>query len=378
CGANFKSPLMPTKLSEIVATLEKSFPLYLAEPGDKIGLQIGDPNQSIRRILLTLDIISEVVAEAIKNKVNLIISHHPLIYTPLPSLVTSSPLARMITHLIEKHIAVYIAHTNLDFAPDGTTRYLANLIGLQEQKNLIPFDKPNLKKLVVFVPTTHLDHLTQAIFDAGAGVIGNYSECSFRTEGTGTFRAGDTARPFIGEVGKLELAKEIRFETIVPGAVLSKVITAMINAHPYEEVAYDIYPLDNPHPQAVVCLSGKLAKPIKLIDFAKFVKKKLKLDTLRIVGNQNRRIQTAAVVAGSGMSFFDAIKHSGVDVFLTGDVKYHQAQDAELHHLALLDIGHYPSEGIYLPILKKKLAAALPQTVAISISKQNQNPFKTI
>jgi dinuclear metal center YbgI/SA1388 family protein len=369
---------MPIALAEITNQIEKLFPPFLAEPTDKIGLQIGNPNLPIRRMLLTLDITPAVVDEAIRNKINLIISHHPLIYTPLSSLVGSFPLEQMITNLIENKIAVYIAHTNLDFAPEGTTQYLATLLELQGRKILFPFDKPNLKKLVVFVPTSHIDNVAQAVFDAGAGVIGNYSECSFRTEGTGTFRAGDNACPFLGKAGILESAKEIRLETIVPGALLSKVIPAMINAHPYEEVAYDIYPLDNPHPQAAVCIFGTLARPVKLIAFAKTVKKKLNLETLRMVGDQNRMIKTAAVVAGSGMSFFDSIKHSGVDVLLTGDIKYHKAREAELHNLALLDIGHYPSEVIYLPVLKRKLATILPKGIEIIVSKESRNPFKII
>lgn len=369
---------MAITVAKVVDTIETIYPPYLAEPGDKIGLQLGNPNQPVNRVLLTLDITPTVVEEAIKTKTNLIIAHHPLIYTPLSTLTTASPLERMLIKLIEHHIAVYIAHTNIDFAPDGTTRYLANLIGLQDQKNLIPFTHAKLKKLVVFIPSTHIDQVAQSIFDAGAGVIGNYSECSFRTQGIGTFRAGDNAKPFLGKVGQLESADEIRFETIVPEAVLARVISAMLRVHPYEEVAYDIYPLDNPHPQSAICISGKLTKPMKLAEFANQVKRNLKLDTIRIIGKPNRVIGTAAVIAGSGMSLLNAVVNFGVDVFLTGDIKYHQAREAELAQLALLDIGHYTSEIIYLPVLKKKLTAVLPKSIVLSISKKLENPFTTL
>jgi dinuclear metal center YbgI/SA1388 family protein len=367
---------MPFLLSQLIDVFEEIYPRYLAEPGDKIGLQLGNPNQSVQRILLTLDITPTVVEEAIKTKTNLIIAHHPLIYTPLSTIVSNSPLEQMIAKLIEHHIAVYIAHTNLDFAPDGTTRYLANLLGLLEQKSLVPFTHAKLKKLVVFIPATHIDKVAQSIFDAGAGVIGNYSECSFRSQGIGTFRAGDKAKPFLGKIGKLESASEIRFETIVPEAVLAQVISAMLRSHPYEEVAYDIYPLDNPHPQSAICISGKLAKPIKLAEFAKQIKRNLKLDIIRFIGKPNRIIKTAAVIAGSGMSVLNSVINAGVDAFLTGDIKYHQAREAELANLALIDIGHYPSEIIYLPILKKKLAAVLPTGISLTISKKIENPFK--
>jgi dinuclear metal center YbgI/SA1388 family protein len=368
---------MPLFLSQLIDIFEKTYPPYLAAPGDRIGLQLGNPDQPINRILVTLDITPPVVDEAIKTKTNLIIAHHPLIYTPLSTLTTASPLERLLIKLIEHHIAVYIAHTNIDFAPDGTTRFLANLLGLQEQKNLVPFNEAKLKKLVVFIPSTHIDQVAQSIFDAGAGVIGNYSECSFRTQGTGTFRAGDKAKPYLGKIGQFESADEIRFETIVPEAILARVISAMLRVHPYEEVAYDIYSLDNPHPQSAICISGKLAKPMKLAEFAKQVKQQLKLDTIRIIGKPNRIIRTAAVIAGSGMSLLDSVINAGVDVFLTGDIKYHQAREAELAELALLDIGHYPSEIIYIPILKQKLTAVLPKGISILISKKCFNLIQT-
>lgn len=368
---------MATTLAQVADIIETLYPLYLALPEDRIGLQLGNPAQLVNRILITLDINPAVVEEAIKTKSNLIIAHHPLIFTPLSVLTTKSPLGRILYNLIEHHIAVYIAHTNLDFASDGTTRYISNLLGLQQQKNLIPFTETKLKKLVVFIPTTHIDQVAQSIFDAGAGVIGNYSECSFRTQGTGTFRAGNKAKPFLGKIGKLESVEEVRFETIVPEVKLAKVISAMLASHPYEEVAYDIYPLDNPHPQSVLCISGKLIRPMKLAGFAKLVKQKLKLETIRIVGNQNRIIRTAAVIAGSGMSLLDSVVNSSVDVFLTGDIKYHQAREAELAGLALLDIDHYSSEIIYLPTLKKKLATVLPSVISIQISKECSNPIQT-
>ncbi|MCX7918994.1 MAG: Nif3-like dinuclear metal center hexameric protein [bacterium] len=367
---------MPILLHQLIDVFEKIYPPYLAEPNDRIGLQIGDPNQPVRRVLLTLDITPAVVQEAVKDKSNLIISHHPLIYQPISTIVTNSPITLMITQLIKNNIAVYIAHTHIDFAPEGTTKHLATLLGLQEQRQLIPFDKPKLKKLVVFIPTTHLEKVAQAMFDAGAGIIGNYSECSFRTEGTGTFRPGVQANPFLGKVGEREYAAEVRLETIVPEVLLSQVISAMVRAHPYEEVAYDIYPLDNPHPQAVVCISGKLASPIRLMEFAHEVKSHLKLDSIRIVGNLQKRVQSIAVIAGSGMNYFDTIKkHPGIDVFITGDIKYHQAREAESLNIALLDIGHYPAEMLYLPILRKKLATALSKDIELIITSKCSNPF---
>ncbi len=367
------------KIQDIIDVLETMFPPYLAESWDKVGLQVGNPKTPGKKIFLTLDVTESSVKEAIQQKANFIISHHPFIFDPITSLVDSETHTRIISLLLKNKISVYVAHTNLDFAPGGTCHSLAEELKLQDIRGLSPVYEQKYKKIVVFVPSTHLEKVSQAMFHAGAGVIGDYSSCSYRIDGTGTFKGSESSNPFLGKAGQLETVKETRLEILVPANKVPDVLKAMRSTHPYEEVAYDIYPLENPHPQASKGVIGTLSKVVKLDTWAKEVKSLLRLKGLRVIGRPDKKIRTAAIVTGSGSDFIaDAVREK-CDALLTGDMKYHQALHALDIGLAVLDVGHYPSEARYMPVLAKRLNKtfkSLDWQIPIIVSKTGSDPFR--
>lgn len=335
---------MAIKCQTIINFLEQCAPARLAEEWDNVGLQLGDRAQEIKTILVALDLEPQVVQEAAALGANLIITHHPVIFKPLKNIRADFPLGRMILDVIKNDISVYCAHTNLDSAREGVNQVLAELIGLKDIKVLNPDKFENLFKLVFFVPETHLDSVRTAVTGAGAGWIGNYSDCTFSVGGTGTFKATQGCNPFIGEVGTLEKTPEIRLETIAAEKQISKVIRAALQAHPYEEVAYDVYPLANRVNQLGLGRIGELPAPVTLLSFMDIVKKALGINTLKYSGNSQALVQKVAVCGGSGASLIHKSEFSGADVLLTGDVKYHEAQEASALGLNLVDAGHYATE----------------------------------
>ncbi|MBM7584705.1 dinuclear metal center YbgI/SA1388 family protein [Bacillus pakistanensis] len=326
---------------EMIQLFEEFSPKYLAEEGDKIGLQIGRLNKRIDNVMVTLDVLEEVVDEAIEKNVNLIIAHHPPLFRSLKSIHTDKGQGRMIEKLIKHDIAVYAAHTNLDVAEGGVNDLLADALELQNTEVLIPTYTESLKKLVVFVPRTHENEVRKALGDAGAGFIGNYSHCSFTTEGTGRFLPQEGTKPFIGEQGKIEEVEEVRIETIYEQRMEKKVLSKLFKSHPYEEVAYDIYPINNPGKIKGLGRIGKLSKEMTLVDFANYLKEKLTVETVRVVGNMNDTIKRVAVLGGDGNKFISKAKYSGADVFVTGDLYYHTAHDAMMMDLNVIDAGHH-------------------------------------
>lgn len=367
------------KIQDIIDILEKMFPPNLAETWDKVGLQVGNPKTTVIKIFLTLDVTEPAVKEAILQKANLLISHHPFIFDPIISLIDSETHTRIISLLLKNKISVYVAHTNLDFAPGGTCHSLAEELKLQNIRGLSPVYEQQYKKIVVFVPATHLEKVSQTMFSAGAGIIGDYSSCSYRIEGTGTFKGSKVTNPYLGEAGKLETVKETRLEMLVPANKVQDVLKAMHSNHPYEEVAYDIYPLENPHPQASKGVIGTLSKIIQLDTWAKEVKSLLRLKGLRVIGKPEQKIRNAAIVTGSGSDFIDDALRKNCDALVTGDMKYHQALHALDKGLAVLDIGHYPSEARYMPVLAKRLNKtfkSLNWQIPIIVSKTGHDPFR--
>jgi len=367
------------KVQDIINILETNFPPYLAESWDKIGLQVGNPKTTVRKILVTLDVTESAIKEAIQQKANLIISHHPFIFHPIVSLIESDIQTRIISLLLKYKISVYVAHTNLDFAPDGTCHSLAKELKLHNIRGLNPVYESAFKKLVVFVPLSHLEKVSQAMFSAGAGIIGDYSHCSYRIEGTGTFQGSDSTNPFLGKAGKLETVKETRLEVLVPADKVQIVLRAMRSAHPYEEIAYDIYPLENPHPKTSKGVIGELPKPVLLNRWAKDVKSQLRLKGLRIIGKPDWQIRTVGVVTGSGADFIPNAVRQGCNAMVTGDVKYHQSLYALDCGLAVLDIGHYPSESRYLLVLVKQLTKSiktLKWNIPVVVSRTGSDPFR--
>ncbi|WP_461201066.1 Nif3-like dinuclear metal center hexameric protein [Anoxybacillus sp. TBDG-1] len=365
---------------EMIQLFEQFAPKHLAMEGDKIGLQIGTLNKPIRRIMITLDVLEHVVDEAIEHKIDLIIAHHPPIFRPLKHIVTDQPYGRMIEKCIKHNIAIYAAHTNLDIAKGGVNDWLAEALQLQNVNVLVPTYEEQLKKIVVYVPRTHADVVRKAMGDVGAGHIGNYSHCTFNTEGIGTFLPREGASPFIGQQGKLETVEEVRIETIVPARLQRKVIQAMLQAHPYEEVAYDVYPLDNKGTTYGLGRIGTLSEEMTLQQFAQHVKTSLRVPSVRVVGELTNRVHKVAVIGGDGNKYVHEAKMSGADVYVTGDLYYHVAHDALMLGLNVVDPGHHVEkvmkEGVANVL--KTICAQQKFDVDIYVSQTNTEPFTFI
>ncbi|MBU8916476.1 Nif3-like dinuclear metal center hexameric protein [Bacillus sp. FJAT-29953] len=364
---------------EIIQLFEKFAPKSLAMEGDKIGLQIGRLNQKVERVMIALDILDSVIDEAIEKKVQLIIAHHPPIFRPLKNIITDTVQGQIIEKLLKHDIAVYAAHTNLDVAKGGVNDWLAEALGLEDAEVLVPTFDTKLKKLVVFVPVSHADELRQALGNAGAGFIGSYSHCSFTANGTGRFLPGEDTNPFIGKPGELETVEEVRIETIVPEPILKKVITAMIKAHPYEEVAYDVYPLENKGEVLGLGRIGKIPE-MTLGEFAEKVKVALEVDRVRVVGDLQAKVKKAAVLGGDGNKYYSHAKFKGADVYVTGDIYYHTAHDAMMDGLNMIDPGHNVEK-----VMKKGLTETLQTLcqeagyeVEIFPSQIHTDPFQFI
>lgn len=362
---------------EIIQLFEQFSPKGLAMEGDKIGLQVGRLNKKIERVMIALDVLEEVIDEAIEKNVQLIIAHHPPIFRPLKNVITDTVQGRMIEKLLKHDIAVYAAHTNLDVAVGGVNDLLAAALGLEDPEVLVPTYQTKLKKLVVFVPSTHAEELRVAVGKAGAGHIGNYSHCSFSTSGTGRFLPGDNTTPYIGQQGHLEAVDEVRIETIVPEPLLKRVVTAMLKANPYEEVAYDVYPVDN---QGEVLGLGRIGavNEMTLAEFAERVKTALEVDKVRVVGDLSSKVKKVAVLGGDGNKYFSQAKFKGADVYVTGDIYYHTAHDAMMQGLNMIDPGHNVEK-----IMKKGVTATLTKMckeagyeVEIFPSEVNTDPFQ--
>ncbi|SHI94155.1 dinuclear metal center protein, YbgI/SA1388 family [Malonomonas rubra DSM 5091] len=368
------------RLADLVGLLNGLYAPSLAEDWDNVGLQLGDPTTEIERILVCLDAEERALDEAERAAAKLVISHHPLIFKGLKRLTPADEPGRVIFRAIRNNIAIYSAHTNLDRAADGLNDWLAARLGLE---NCTPVERPQAGgyyKLVVYVPKGHEQEMMTALFAAGAGHIGEYDHCSFRTEGTGSFRGNDSTDPFIGQPGELEQTSEYRLETIVPGAALAKVVARMIKTHPYEEVAYDLIPLANTRSDIGLGRIGRLPQKVTLKAFAEQVKQQLNLPALRLVGDQGMGIEKVAVCGGSGASLLGDAIRLGADCLVTGDVKYHDAQRARSEGLALIDAGHFATEQIMVAELASRVRQALAERqlpVEVIEMTGEQDPFIT-
>lgn len=347
---------MQAKVRDIVKIMESFFPVNLAESWDNVGLQIGSYSAPASRILVALDMDEEVLQYALDQKADMIITHHPLFFTGVKSINYENYQGNLLKGIIEAGITVYTAHTNLDAGERGLNQILAERIGLQDIKPLDKGHSEALYKLVVYVPIGYEDAVRQAINGAaGAGYLGRYADCSFRSKGTGIFRPLEGSRPFIGQEGLLEEVEEYRLETVVPQPRLGMVLQEMLKAHPYEEVAYDLYLLENRGPVFSLGRMGRLAAKMSLQEFCAQVKISLGLELLRVVGDLNQHVKKIAVVSGAGASFMSKARSQGCDVLLTGDLKYHEAKDAEAMGLTVVDAGHQGTERIMANYLRDLL-----------------------
>jgi dinuclear metal center YbgI/SA1388 family protein len=361
------------RLSEITGYLEGLAPLSLQESYDNSGLQVGDPGMEVTGILVVLDVSEKVLLEAERLGFNLVLSHHPVIFGGLKSISGRSEAERIVKMAIQKDMAIYSGHTNFDSIAGGVNSALASRLGLVDQQILDPA-RDLLKKVVVFVPTAQKEQVRQAMFDAGAGEIGAYDSCSFSVSGTGSFRGSEGTKPFAGESGVFHQEAEIRLETIVPVALAGKVIRAMIVAHPYEEVAYDVYPLDNKDPRRGMGMIGRLEYPMDEEVFLGFLKDRFRAGVIRHSELLGKQVKKVAVCGGSGSFLLARAKAAGADVFVTGDMKYHQFLEAE-GKLVVMDIGHFESEQFTRELFYDLLIKKFPK-FAVRLSETEKNPIK--
>jgi dinuclear metal center YbgI/SA1388 family protein len=331
------------KISDIVGIINKIAPFADAETWDNVGLQVGSPAAPAGRIMVALDPCREAIEEAIANRCQLLLTHHPLIFTPLKKISLAEPGGNLIALLIKNDIAVVSLHTNYDAAKGGVNDLLAERLGLDSVEPLRQGGGETLVKLVIFVPEGHEAAILEAL-SPYSGFIGNYSDCSFRVAGKGTFRPKEGATPFVGEIGRREEVCENRVEVLLRQADLAIAINALRKVHPYEEPAFDIYPLLNKGEPSGLGRIGRLAGDCTLETFAAMVRDNLKIQGIRYVGEAGRKVRKVALCGGSGASLLREAIFRGADVLVTGDVKYHEAREAEAAGLALIDAGHFGTE----------------------------------
>ncbi len=361
------------RIKDITDYLETIAPLNYQESYDNSGLIVGDSNAQVKKVLITLDVTEDVVEEAIKEKCQLIIAHHPIVFSGIKKLNGKNYVERVVIKAIKKDIAIYAIHTNYDNVIDGVNAEICKRIGLVDCEILLP-KKQLLKKLYTFIPVAHYERVSKAVFDAGAGYIGNYSETSFNIKGTGTFKGNEKSNPVLGKKNVLEKVEEVKFETIFPANIEGKVISALLKAHPYEEVACDIVSLDNSFTKVGSGMVGNLKSSLDELAFLKSVKKSLKTDSIRYTKLLSKKVKRVAVCGGSGRFLLNNAIGAHADVFITGDFKYHDFFDAD-NKILVADVGHYESEQFTKELLLRHLSEKFP-ILAARISSVNTNPIK--
>ena len=360
------------KIKEIISCVESFAPVALQEDYDNSGLIVGNAETELTGVLITIDSIEETIDEAIRKNANLIISHHPIIFSGLKKLNNKNYIERTIIKAIKNDIAIYALHTNLDSILGGVNSKIAEKLNLRNTKILS--EKTNhLMKLAYFVPVNYAEITRLAVFEAGAGQIGNYDMCSYNVEGKGTFRPGEGTDPYVGKKGELHFEDEARIEVIFPKPILNKVVQALIKAHPYEEVAYDIYPLENSYKNAGIGIIGELENEINEMDFLKLLKSTFNANGIRYTKFLNKPIKRVAVCGGSGSFLLNKAINQNADIFVSSDFKYHQFFDAE-NRIVIADIGHYESEQFTKELIYELLIKKFPK-FAIHFTEINTNPI---
>ena len=360
-------------IKEIAEILESFAPLEYAEDFDNVGLLVGDPNKEVTGVLITLDTLESVVDEAISKNCNLIVSFHPIIFSGLKKLTGRDYVERVVIKAIQHGIAIYSIHTALDNHFDGVNARICEVLGLQNRKVLLP-KKAVLKKLTTYVPIKSAESLRMALFEAGAGHVGNYSNCSFTITGTGSFKGGTESNPTLGERGKLHEEEEIQLHITYTIDRESKVLKALFEAHPYEEVAYEVITLDNSYQQIGMGMVAELSTPMNEKEFLEFVKKRMNCGSIRHSEFLGKKVSRVAVLGGSGAFAINAAIAANADILLTADIKYHQFYQAE-GKIVVADIGHYESEQFTKNLLAEYLTKKIPN-FAIRLSEINTNPIK--
>lgn len=370
-----------TNGQEVIQVFESWSPKKLAcMENDPIGLAIGTLNKPVTKVLVTLDVNDAVVNEAIAEGCELIITHHPPIFRKLANLRTDTPAGKLYEKIIKNDIAIYAAHTNLDVAHGGVNDLLAQALHLQDVTYLQQTYSEPLMKLAVFIPYAQADDMRQALAQVGAGAIGDYNACSFTVQGEGRFKALEGATPHVGEVGEVHIEAEQRIEVVFPASAKNRVLKAMLQHHPYEEPAYDLYELAQQTNQMGIGRIGRLTEAMTLQAFAHYVKQQFQVPVLRMVGDGEAMVHKVAVLGGDGNKYVHAAHFAGADVFVTGDMYFHTAQDAEALGLNIIDPGHHVEKVMIEGVTQKMttLCAAKKIQVTFIASTVNTEPFQFI
>jgi dinuclear metal center YbgI/SA1388 family protein len=360
------------KIKEITNYLESVAPLHYQESYDNAGLLVGDANREIDAALITLDCTEEIVEEAIENNCNLIIAHHPIIFSGLKNITGQNYVERTIIKAIKNDIAIYAIHTNLDNIKTGVSAKIAEILGVENCKILSP-KKDLLRQLAVYCPVSDTEKVKEALFQAGAGDIGNYDECSFSAKGEGTFRANEGCDPHIGNIGERHTEKEEKIEVIFPKYKENTIISALKQAHPYEQVAYQIYILDNIYENVGAGIVGELAQKVDTNRFLEMLKTKMQTDCIRHTKLVKNQIKRVAICGGSGSFLLSNAICEKADIFITADFKYHEFFDGE-NDIIIADIGHFESEQFTKDLIYDLLSKKFSK-FAVRLSKVNTNPI---
>ncbi|MFA6944889.1 MAG: Nif3-like dinuclear metal center hexameric protein [Pedobacter sp.] len=360
------------KLRELTSFLESIAPPAYQEDYDNSGLIVGHQDMEIKGALISLDCTESVIEEAIQYGLNLVISHHPIVFKELKKFNGKNYVERVVIKAIKHDIAIFAIHTNLDHVSEGVNRKICDRLGVQNCRILSP-KSGTLRKIVTFSPPDSSEMVRAAMFAAGAGHIGNYSECSFNTGGTGTFKAMEGTDPFVGEIGKQHREQEVRMEMIYPAHLERNIVAAMHEVHPYEEVAYDIYPLNNLFSRVGSGMIGNLETDQDELEFLNFVKEKLGAKVIRHTALRSKKIRRVAVCGGSGSFLLQNAIGAGADIFITADFKYHEFFDAE-GKLIIADVGHFESEQFTQELLLELITEKF-SNFALRLTLQNTNPI---
>ncbi len=370
--------LVGTTLKDILARLEGHYPQAWAVVGDRPGLQVGHPELKVQKALVALEASLAVVAEAQARGAQVLLTHHPLFYQPLQEVREDEPGGRLLAAILRAGLAVVACHTNLDVAPRGLNDYLAQALGLAGVEVLVETSREPWAKLAVFVPVGYEERVRQALFDDRVGVIGGYSHCSFASRGEGTYRPEAEARPFKGKPQQLSRAAEVRLEVLVPESRLTATVSRLQAAHPYEEVAYDLYPLRNPGMVLGFGRLGHWPEPRPWKEVVTRVKELFRVDRVRLWGRPPRRVRRLAVCGGSGGDLIPAARQRGAQLFVTGEVRHHQALPAGGQDFAILEVGHFASEVVFMPEWARQLGRLLAEAglaVAVEVAGEEEAPF---
>jgi dinuclear metal center YbgI/SA1388 family protein len=359
------------KKADVITCLEDFAPLSLQESYDNAGLIVGNANDECKGIITTLDVTEEVIAEAVSRQCNLVVAHHPIIFKGLKKLNGKNYVERSVIAAIKNNISIYAMHTNLDNVLNGVNYKIAQKLRLQNIEVLLP-KEGTLKKLVTFSPHVNAKQIRDALFTAGAGMIGKYSECSYNVEGIGTFKAGPGAQPHVGEIGKRHHENETRIEAVFPSYLQKGVIQSLKKAHPYEEVAFDIYPLSNERDDVGSGLTGDFTEPLSEEELFALLKREFGLSLIRHTSLLHKKIKKVAVCGGAGSFLIPAAKAAGAGVYITSDIKYHEFFDAD-NVILLADIGHYESEQFTIALLTDILRQKFTN-FAVLKTEINTNP----